>query len=96
MWSVPTQTNNLPFLGTYQTATFHPRTGKVYYLGGFYHANNGKDLPVPLSYSLTYDTILANWENKTLNSSNGVTPSPRYLHTATLCMTTLKHHLNEL
>jgi hypothetical protein len=78
--------NGYPFLATYQTGTYHPRTGKIYFLGGFYHTNTA-DLPVPLSYAITYDTLSAAWENKTLKAVLGSDmPSARQFHTATLCM----------
>ncbi|KAI9342685.1 hypothetical protein BD770DRAFT_476140 [Pilaira anomala] len=87
--SLPTEPfqspQNGPVLFSYQNATFHPRSGKLYFIGGFYHIEELEDMTIPLSYTITYDTYKASWGNQTLNPTNtGDIPSPRHRHTATM------------
>ncbi|GAA5811628.1 hypothetical protein MFLAVUS_005068 [Mucor flavus] len=92
-WTVvtaePPKMNGLLYLVSFQTATFHPRSGKVYYIGGSYKTSeSGESLSVPLSFASTYDTVGAAWSNQTLNTSpNNNMPTARHLHTATMAHT---------
>jgi hypothetical protein len=69
---------------TGQTATFHPISGLIYYLGGSYRTNrdgykNGNLRTY--QYSLTFDTHTGTWSNITLR---GQVPSKRRFPSATL------------
>ncbi|KAG2213448.1 hypothetical protein INT47_009122 [Mucor saturninus] len=78
-----------PFMPIYQTATYSPITKKVYYLGGVYHVPHVNEFVVPLKYTIIFDTINSNWENKSLTppTDGSAMPAPRQLHTATLLNT---------
>ncbi|KAI9273810.1 hypothetical protein EDC94DRAFT_644130 [Helicostylum pulchrum] len=92
-WTVatadPPKLNGLLYLVSFQTATFHPRSEKIYYIGGSYKITpSGDTFSVPLSFASTYDTVGAIWGNQTLNASpNNNIPIARHLHTATMAST---------
>ncbi|KAI9273811.1 hypothetical protein EDC94DRAFT_689831 [Helicostylum pulchrum] len=92
-WTVatadPPKLNGLLYMVSFQTATFHPRSGKIYYIGGLYKTSEpGGSLSVPFSFANTYDTVDAIWGNQTLNASpNNNIPIARHLHTATMAST---------
>ncbi|KAG2230227.1 hypothetical protein INT48_002097, partial [Thamnidium elegans] len=92
-WTVltaePPKMNGLLYLTGFQTATFHPRSGKIYYIGGLYKTTaSGESFSVPFSFASTYDTVGAVWDNQTLKASpNTKMPIARHLHTATMSST---------
>ncbi|CEG77383.1 hypothetical protein RMATCC62417_12144 [Rhizopus microsporus] len=69
-----------------QSATFNPRTGRIYYFGGSYytHTNYG---PIRFPFSKTYifNTIQGTWSLQPLAATIGSSvPSDRIYHTTTL------------
>ncbi|KAI8090132.1 uncharacterized protein B0P05DRAFT_529509 [Gilbertella persicaria] len=71
-----------PMVGSYpilQTATFHPSTGKIFYLGGWYISATIS--PASFAYGMVFNTNNGMWSNI---SFGGKAPSPRDGHTATL------------
>ncbi|GAA5805110.1 hypothetical protein HPULCUR_010623 [Helicostylum pulchrum] len=92
-WTVatadPPKLNGLLYLVSFQTATFHPQSGKIYYIGGLYYTNEQSDISsVPLSFANTFGTIGAVCSSQTLNASpESNIPVARHLHSATMLST---------
>lgn len=71
------------FFPNSQTATIHPSTGKIYFIGGSYYTPDDpmNKKKVSFAWAHTFDTKSAAWVNQTLG---GVHPSQRDFHTTNL------------
>ncbi|KAK4509886.1 uncharacterized protein ATC70_007190 [Mucor velutinosus] len=77
------QTNIPAMLYSAQTVTFNPKTGLIYYLGGFYYTSPDytKENKQDYKSANVFDTSSASWSSPRLG---GPDPSPRMFPTATL------------
>jgi hypothetical protein len=82
-WVVPQQ-NNPSFKDfTLQSATFHPRTKKIFYLGGqFSDYNSATLIRYPFTHAITFDTAKGQWDEEAIRGLDY--PTLRLSHTATL------------
>jgi hypothetical protein len=85
-WSQFPRQSNLPrnnYVSS-QTATYHPSSGKIFYLGGGYYISAVSDLLVANSFAfgLSFNTNTGAWFNETFGGDT--IPSQRLDHTATL------------
>ncbi|KAG2236083.1 hypothetical protein INT48_006099 [Thamnidium elegans] len=72
------------FYPSFQTATFNPRTGKIYYLGGSFvtsSVNSTRSSRIPLSWAAVFNTNSGDWSNETLH---GDVPTDRLHYTTNL------------
>ncbi|KAI9365633.1 hypothetical protein BD770DRAFT_376936 [Pilaira anomala] len=82
-WTVPTQRNVPSTFRLSFSATYHPGTKKVFYIGGSYNdvPAGGTSLLSSMSYANTFDTVTGDWQEQFIY---GKPPSKRQQHTATL------------
>lgn len=78
------QTNIPATLYSAQTVTFNPKTGLIYYLGGFYYTSPDytKENKQDFKSANVFDTSSGSWSSLSLKGAN---PAPRMFPTATLC-----------
>ncbi|EPB88935.1 hypothetical protein HMPREF1544_04195 [Mucor circinelloides 1006PhL] len=77
------QTNIPATLYSAQTVTFNPKTGLIYYLGGFYYTSPDytKENKQDFKSANVFDTSSGSWSSLSLKGAN---PAPRMFPTATL------------
>lgn len=76
---------NIPaMLYSAQTVTFNPKTGLIYYLGGFYYTSPdySKENKQDYKSANVFDTSSGSWSSLSLR---GTPPAARMFPTATLC-----------
>lgn len=86
LWANKSPQINLPInFYSSQTATFNPRTGLIYYLGGDYFSPPDYTITHSQDYNTAnmFNTTSGNWH---LVQLQGDAPAPRISPTATLCM----------
>ncbi|GAA5808438.1 hypothetical protein MFLAVUS_001829 [Mucor flavus] len=82
IWTVPPQTNVPKDYQILFSATYHPKTQKVYYIGGsYYNSTSGSIYNSFLTYARTFNTANGIWSRETIE---GDAPSQREQHTTTL------------
>ncbi|KAI7893869.1 uncharacterized protein EV154DRAFT_549554 [Mucor mucedo] len=81
----PLVINNFPIQISDQTATYHPGTKAIIFLGGFIKNELLVGMTRPLNYFLLFDTESSLW--KTQNTDGLNTPTARLGHTATMLNT---------
>lgn len=84
-WAPRTPQSNIPArLYSAQTVTLNPKTGLIYYLGGFYYASPDytKENKQDFKSANVFDTSSSSWSLLTLKGS---APVARMFPTATLC-----------
>ncbi|GAA5798702.1 hypothetical protein HPULCUR_004107 [Helicostylum pulchrum] len=82
IWTVPPQTNVPKDYQILFSATYHPKTQKVYYIGGSYYNSTSDSLYNSfLTYARTFNTVNGIWSRESIE---GDAPSQREQHTTTL------------
>ncbi|KAG2230226.1 hypothetical protein INT48_002096, partial [Thamnidium elegans] len=82
IWTVPPQTNVPKDYQILFSATYHPKTQKVYYIGGSYYNSTSDSLYNSfLTYARTFNTANGEWLRESIK---GNAPSQREQHTTTL------------
>ncbi|KAF1796000.1 hypothetical protein V8B55DRAFT_1468748 [Mucor lusitanicus] len=82
-WSIPQQSIGPADYHTSPTATYHPTTKKIFYLGGTYYNSTSQSLfNSYFTYAMTFDTTNGLWSYEPLSGPDY--PKERKMHTATL------------
>ncbi|KAK4516915.1 uncharacterized protein ATC70_000242 [Mucor velutinosus] len=82
-WSIPQQSIGPADYHTSPTATYHPATKKIFYLGGTYYNSTSQSLfNSYFTYAMTFDTTNGLWSYEPLSGPDY--PKERKMHTATL------------